>query len=148
MNAVVKQKLCPDWKWKQPDWKLQDWKCCDWQNGMALLSHCKFLILLLKFPIRTFSNQNIFQSEHFPIRTFSNMNISNLNISNVQFVHSNLDTISNQKMIYLCTTGILIASFPSLAWFYLPFAFTIIHGSGRPVKNVLFSPVFCPCVLL
>ena len=30
---------------------------------------------------------------------------------------------------------IILASFPGLPRFYLPFAFTIIHQSGRPVKN-------------
>ena len=28
-----------------------------------------------------------------------------------------------------------LASFPGLTCFYLPFVFTIIHGSGRPAKN-------------
>ena len=36
----------------------------------------------------------------------------------------------------------LLASFPGLPHFYFLFAFTIIHGSGRPVKN------FRSCVLL
>ena len=33
-----------------------------------------------------------------------------------------------------------IASFPDLPHFYLPFAFTIIHGSRRPAKNGLSLP--------
>ena len=36
-----------------------------------------------------------------------------------------------------CTTWycMAVASFPGLPHFYLPFVFTIIHGSGRPAKN-------------
>ena len=30
---------------------------------------------------------------------------------------------------------LFVASFPGLPHFYLPFAFTILHGSGRPAKN-------------
>ena len=42
-----------------------------------------------------------------------------------------------------------LASSPSLPRFYLPFAFIIIHRSGRPVKNRFnFSPIFQFRVLL
>ena len=38
---------------------------------------------------------------------------------------------------------IILASFPGLPRFYLPFAFTIIHGSGRPVLIFVGLPISC-----
>ena len=37
--------------------------------------------------------------------------------------------------LFVLTTDSNVASFPGLPSFYLPFAFTIIHGSERPAKN-------------
>ena len=38
---------------------------------------------------------------------------------------------------------IILASFPGLPRFYLPFAFTIIHGSRRPVLIFVGLPISC-----
>ena len=40
---------------------------------------------------------------------------------------------ANYMYIHMCEQT--LASFPGLPCFYLPFAFTITHGSGRPAKN-------------
>ena len=39
-----------------------------------------------------------------------------------------------------------VASFPGLPCFYLLFAFTVIHGSGRPVKIFVDLPI--PCIIV
>ena len=35
--------------------------------------------------------------------------------------------------------GAVLASFPGLPCFYLPFVFTIIHGSGRPFPCIIVN---------
>ena len=58
------------------------------------------------------------------------------NVKNQEELSAVFSTESNKSYIY-CNTfpWLYIASFPGLSCFYLPFAFAIIHRSGRLVEN-------------
>ena len=43
--------------------------------------------------------------------------------------------LDKSQSLKVPSSGVTVASFPGLPHFYLPFAFTLIHGSGSSAKN-------------